>query len=458
MSIPLTGTGGLFTRIGLLLGSLNAINNFRGTVLPPAIDDIQAQYATADQIVVDNIQTLLLQYQYAMGLMPSQLQTIAVNTILTMVNAAYPQFQASSLPAAMQALINQMLDDGDTVQSCTVGGSTTPGGSNIGNGIAVVSTKNANGFALEDLFAETVTGTCIRDAQSGGLTAGQEQFTFAGTFAVTDPLSSAYPLGSGAATSVTAISALVSGSGGRQNYLFNSDFELWTTPNIPNGWPIFNGTAGTTIKQSTAVHYDGASSLEFVGDGSELTSVFQTFSLTNGTSGTAATIGVTSQFAFNAYVRVSATPTDGTLRFALVDGSGTVINDNDGNPNSITQLLSNVSTTFVPVSGFFRMPSLLPAQVSLQIGLVIALDAGVSVYIDHAALAPPSQLYQGGPLFAVFSGNVNFILGDLFSCPVTNNYGGGFQYGFDKFFGMKQMGLLLPSSGSPTIPDALITT
>jgi hypothetical protein len=69
------------------------------------------------------------------------------------------------------------------------------------------------------------------------------------------------------------------------------------------------------------------------------------------------------------------------------------------------------------------------------------------------------QYYQGGPYVAVFSANTNSIIGDQYTVTVSNDYGGGFQRGFDKLFNMKSLGRLLPSATGaivPTIPDSLI--
>jgi hypothetical protein len=53
--------------------------------------------------------------------------------------------------------------------------------------------------------------------------------------------------------------------------------------------------------------------------------------------------------------------------------------------------------------------------------------------------------------------------GDGFILTATNNYGGAsnlstWQQLFERLFGMRALGLVLPSSGGPTIADSLIST
>jgi hypothetical protein len=99
----------------------------------------------------------------------------------------------------------------------------------------------------------------------------------------------------------------------------------------------------------------------------------------------------------------------------------------------------------------------MPSVVRLKIALSTALTASSNLYIDHVAFTAPISFYRGGPNIAVFSGNINFISGDNYTLIPTNDYGGKFQILFDRFFNMKQLGLLLPSSNSPTILDSLIS-
>jgi hypothetical protein len=72
-------------------------------------------------------------------------------------------------------------------------------------------------------------------------------------------------------------------------------------------------------------------------------------------------------------------------------------------------------------------------------------------------------MYNGGPEVSAFAGNVPLSVGDsqnladYWTVAVGNNKNGAFQQSFERFFNMRDLGLLLPSSGSPTIPNSLTT-
>jgi hypothetical protein len=461
MSIPLTGTEGLFTRLGKIFGLTNLLNTQRGTDVPPHVDSINAQYENTDQNLVTNLYSNLLSYQNSNGGFPSNLQQLAQGTITQMANDAIPQTSLSSLQVCMNAVINQMLTSGSTVQACTVSGSVAAGASNSGNAVVAVSLWNGLGYIQENSFAELIRGTVTNDAQSGSATAGREQITFLGQYPVSDPLSWLYPVGSGASQSVTCIDATQSQGRGIQNNLNNSNFESWTSTNIPSSWNILVGTAGSTVFQSSGQVYDGTWSLEYAGDGSELTSLYQQFATKTASGDTSAIIAPLTQYAINAFVSVNSAPSQGVIEFSLTDNSNAIINSETGVPNLVSADLTSLSSAFVPVTGFFQTPRVLPTAIRLRVRLSTALQAGHNVFIDHLAMAQPAIFYPGGPSIAAFSASKNLINGDTYNITISNNYSGQFQRLFDRFFNMKSLsqsyGLLLPSSQSPTIPDSLIS-
>jgi hypothetical protein len=90
------------------------------------------------------------------------------------------------------------------------------------------------------------------------------------------------------------------------------------------------------------------------------------------------------------------------------------------------------------------------------------LTNGRNLYIDHLGMGAMTQLYAGGPAIAYFSGSTASLVKDVYSVTVTNNRGGAsnlatMQTAADRVFGMRALNLLLPSSGSPTVADALIS-
>ncbi len=155
---------------------------------------------------------------------------------------------------------------------------------------------------------------------------------------------------------------------------------------------------------------------------------------------------------------MSATPSGGVLSFALVDATNTIFNNEAGTANNVTKDLTTVSTTWVPVSGFFQTPSVLPAEpLKFRIKLTTALQNAKTVYIDDVTMIVAGQLYAGGPFIGIFPGSVATVLNDTMTVTVANNWAGKFQKAFQTFFDMRSIGVQLPSSGSPSISDSLVS-
>jgi hypothetical protein len=432
-----------------LVALANDENSYRGTSLPSKIAAIASAYAS-DQTDISSLYSSLASRQSAQSSFLSYLSGLAKSTVITMVNADQPQAN-SSLKTALTALVSQMYNSSSTIQANTVGSSTSAASGNIGNGNLVVSTQAGNGRNLELMFAETLTATVTGDSQSGGAIAGSEPLTVQGQAGSTSTLDFTYPGGSNASKGITAVNAALSNQSGTQNLLSNSDFETFVS-NVPTGWTIVTGTAGTQVLQGGSP-YTGASSLEIVGDGSTLTCLRQTFG-----SGNTSTLSPYTPYMFNCQVKVSSVPAAGVLQIALVNGSGTIIQDASGNNCSVSlNLNTGATTSYAPFSGTFRLPRVIPSTVSLQIALTTALSAGSDLFMDHLGFAKPSQIYTpGGPYVTYFSGSTPSIQGDSYSIAITNAYNGVFQTGLNRLLGTRTLGLLFPSAASsPTIADSL---
>lgn len=538
MSIPLTGTGSFFQRLGRIGALLRALNQFRGqgvlyltslsgngttatatTLIPHgytssdtvtiagcstagfngsqtitvtsttaftfsngtnatasapfgyayktagnrlshlvALDNqIAAQYQSTDQNVIDTLYVNQVSYQQIHSSMEQYLTGLAQATLLQMAADDAPQPDAT-VATALKYLIAQMVGNSDSVKKPTVAVSSAAGGSNTGTGVLAVSSTGKDGLQLDYLFAEALVATCTSDAQVGS-TAGQEPFSVAGVVAESNELQWDFPLGSGASTTLTTVDANLNNTGG--NVLQNSGWATFTTTDTPDNWPIATGSAGTSVKQATGSNvYRGTSALSFVGDGAELTSIQQPF---NTTPSTAAGFGGTSYqplpntvYALSLNHKVSASASSGVLQVALVDGSGSVINDAAGTANSFTVDLTTLSTSFSNTTGFFRTPAVLPTTIKLRLKLTTALQSGKTAYLSNLAMTPATQLYSGGPFAAIFAGSVNFISLDKFTVTVKNKYDSQFQLLMESLFGMRALGLQIPSASSPTVADTLI--
>jgi hypothetical protein len=282
---------------------------------------------------------------------------------------------------------------------------------------------------------------------------GKEPFSVLGEVAQFNELDFSWPLGSATALTLFAISANDQ-SIPSTNMLKNGNFETFAVANTPDGWVILAGVAGTNIFKSSSP-YAGSFALQFTGSGGAAASIAQPFG--DSVNGTSTSVAPQTLYNFNCWIKVSSVPAAGVLAIELVDGSNAVINDDAGNANAVTKTLSGATTGYLPLKGTLRTPSILPSAVKLRVRLSTDIDSGKSVFVDHLSFTPGQQLYSGGPFLSIHSGAAKTIKGDTYTIAVSNNYGGAFQLVTERFFSMRQLGLALPSSGSPSISDALVT-
>ena len=246
MSITLTGTGGLFTRMGRFGRMANDVRVYQldvGTIIESLMEQFESE--NWREYVADVPQADLTSRKAVSQIM-TQLAADAQAALIAQVAADRPS-AGGTLGSALSELIRQMGIGSATVQACSVAASTSVR-TNAGNGVIVVSTKRGDGLVQEQLYPEVAPVLCTNDAQTGTATAGQEQFSYVGAVAEPDVWAWDYPIGSGVTTTLNAIDATTNAT---SNVLTNSDFELFTS-NLPNQWTRVAGTAGTDFKQSTA--------------------------------------------------------------------------------------------------------------------------------------------------------------------------------------------------------------
>jgi hypothetical protein len=447
MSIPFTS---IFTKIGAMGGILNLINASRGTTVPAKIAALDALFS-AEPIITDGIYSSLSSYQGSSSSLPSYLQSLAVATVIADVNGGIA-LSDRTIGAALSALVSGMRSGGQSVSAATISSATTANAGNTGTPSIAVGLKSKSGYPLDTVFAESIAIATTGDGQSSSATVGQEPLSLRGQPPSSNPLNYDYPAGSGSSSSVNAVDASLSQVGGTGNFLNNSSFEAFTG-SIPNFFTITAGAGQITKSTAAGTFYAGLASLAIAGDGTTLTALNQQFGISTGTT---VIVSPITQYSFNFWAKVSSVPAAGVLEIALVDGSGTILTDVAGNNSAATFSIPAMTTTFAAFSGFLRTPRVMPAATYLRIRLSTALSAGSTIFVDRLAFTQPTSLYRQGPSVAVFSGATPLIVGDGWSTAVANNYAGGFQVLFDRLFGMKSLGLLLPTSGSPTQADSLI--
>ena len=452
MAVPLTGSGGLFPRIGKLGAILNVSNTLRGTTVPAIVDLLFAQFASTDRALVGGLYADLASSQSAMSGYLAKIRSLASDIVIQMVLDDAPQ-TSKSLATAMAYVIAQMIATSATVRKCGVAASVASTSGNHGDPVWVVSTKTRTGLFAENLFADSMRIEVTGDAQTFSATAGSEPYAVRGGLAITDPLSHLWPTGSACSASLQAVDATLDAQGGAGNALVNGDFEVFTVANTPDSWTVVAGVAGTTMFRVSITPYDGLYALAFYGDGTVANSIYQQFGLD-----TSVQIKPRTQYAICGWARRSATDTT-SLEFALVDGAGATILDDHGVACSVTQTIAGMTSSYAPVTGTFRTPRVLPSVVRLVVRMTAALASSVTITIDRLAMTEMTPLYAQGPYLSAFSKvGSDPIIGDSWTLTATNDRLGQFQVLFEKLFGMRSLGLLLPSdtSGSETIPDSLI--
>jgi hypothetical protein len=472
MAIPLTGSGSLFQRLGRIWAFMDDVNALRGgpattRVLSGAnavtrAANILADYAagTGIQAVADGLYSNLSAWQGTSTGYLNQLKSLCQATLIQMANQDQP-LPKPDLPSAMALLVQQMKAAAATVNaSAPAVAAPVAVGTPHGNPAIVVSLKDHAGQTLAYVLPETLTLACTGDLASGA-TLNQEAMSVKGAAALTDTLSHLWPAGSGASLNFKTVDGTKNNAA--QNVLFNGDFETWTTPaSPPDNWVLTVGVAGTDVFNggSGNAYGSGTGSLQFTGTaGAVLTALTQQFgipvSISPGAGGTPAVLAAGTQYALCGFVKVSATPAAGVLEFALVDGTGAVVADDSGTNNLFTLDLTTLTTAWVSVSGSFRTPTVLPSVLKLRVRLSTALSTGVSLYLDRLGMALVQPMYAGGPSITMFAGSSRLVSGDTWLLAASNTFG-AVQKRAEMVFGMRALGLQIPSSGSPSVADSVI--
>ena len=450
MAITLTGTGGLFTRLGRI-GKLIYTANASQAGYPAALDDLFDEFDGDDRLLTPEA----LAAAVALPVTPvsgfGAFINLAVYVLLRMVQDDNPA-AGGSISSAIGEVIRQMKASSDTVKRSTLGATATALTGNEGDGVIVVTTVRGDGLPQENMIAETARVACITDSYSFVADEGAEQFGFYGSVDLNQTrLDYDWPRASGVAVGFTAVSPDRVASNG--TLMSNGGFEDFTVANTPDEWTIVVGTAGTDIHQDTSNEYRGSSCLKLTGGS------------TNHQLKQSVTLVPLVSYAFAIWVKRSTSAAAGQVRIELVDASGSVTTDEAGTSNTVSiDITSTDYDAWKAVTGVFRTPRAIPTTgLFMQIRTNTDISGGVNVFFDNFSLTPVAVPYAGGPGIAVFPGATPFAVGDGWSVALTNNaggatYGATFQRLFDRLFGMREMGYVLPSDASPTLADSLITS
>jgi hypothetical protein len=436
MSVVLSSTlasgEGLFNRFAkaaLLVADVDAL---RGSTTDADVLAVYQQYPTNDQGAITNLYPQRDQFRTAPSTWVGQIATMMQQTAAAQVNRDTP-LAAVTYQAALPVLVRQMLAGSASITRPTVTATPTPNGTNTGDAVLVASVVDGDGYQLDYVNPETVTVTVASDSGTGA-TAYQEPVSISGA-PTRSPTDYNWPGGGGVTSTAQVTNAA------QTTKVANGDFEDWTA-NVPDSWTLVTGTPGSTIAEGSDP-LRGSHDLQLTSDGAEQTRIRQAVSLDPNTV-----------YSVNCWAKISSAAA-GTLVVKLVNAAGTTITDDQSTANSLSIDTNALTTSYAAKNAFFRTPKVLPAAVYLDVHLTSPPTSGRVIALDLLGLAQASSHYAGGPWVALWSGGTASAKGDYWTLALANNLMAGTKFVryLDRWFNLKQLGLKVPSSASPTLPD-----
>ena len=457
MALTLTGSGGVFTRLGKIFGMMSDVRTHMSDI-ETEIADVQGAYSAADSwMVASLVASKEARIAQAGGVM-NDLRSIAIDTLVEMCWADSQTGLSGILPRKdlESALLYLIRDMDAAVASVNLNtssvGSPALGAGNTGTGKLVVSVEptnlpTPNVATMSNVRNEKLEVRCIQDAQGQAILRGAETFEIRG-LAAYDNLDRRFPAGSGVRQSISCVSASIDAGGVGQNMLRNTDFENFTTANVADYWTTVTGTAGTHFGQETTTYLRGASGFKMIGDGTVLAEVRQQL---GSTAGTPAQIQAGRLYCLAVWIRHSTGSGAGNVRIQIENAAGTAIS------GTTIDTTSAVGTSFTHKTIVFRAPNVLPSTVYVSIEQSTALAAAGVMYIDELCLVEMVQIAPGGCAITMFAGATDWVIDDRISIKTDNDGLGLFVVYFDIAFNMYEKGLFLPQAASETINDNLIS-
>lgn len=469
-----TGGQGIFARFGKLFGALSRMETFQsdivdasGTSVQEALQEyINSVGATANTDIQFTTELTKDINQLKNGIGGDffrRIQKVASMTLIEMMEADLQgETPPSNLPRkstkdALFELRDQMTANSKTLDGSVITiGSTSAGGSNVGNGTVIVSaeadnTKNVtHGASIGTCRTETLRFRCVSDARAKKLAVGSEVFEVRGA-AGYPAADHRWPGGSGYVGNYAACSPVI-GDGRRtgKNLLRNSSFESFAS-NLPKNWTAKTGSAGGTIFEETSTVAIGSKSLKMASDGSTEICVQQEF----GNMGTGASNGVRPDalYGIGIIARKSGTGSSaGVLTVGLANSSLSYDNSFTIAHGALSDSAFSIHTTS------FRAATDMADPIFFTIEQSTAFTNGTNVFIDGVIFAEMVSTAPGGVKFLIIPGPTAFNIEDTFTVDVTNGDQGLMLRYMDRMFDLYKTGILPPVhlAGSENIADSLI--
>ncbi|WP_147274268.1 hypothetical protein [Bremerella cremea] len=450
MSLDYTGANnGLFTHLGKYVKYFNQFSDEAndGTTGLDAVRKaiLDALNAGAQFVAVQGLSSDFEGWKVSVADQRGTLMSYALKrlqdpaSVLRQIDAA-----TNDQNEILRCVFQQMLTDSQTIQESSVSiGSVSAGSGNIGDGkvfttdiLDGISSPGArSGITYPSMYdyaglktelalpSESMTLECTQADEAA-------EFSWKGEYP--DPLGpyGLGPEGSGEIGTVREIHDTT------ESILTNPDFEDFTTANVPDGWDIVAGSAGTEIFENTnlADVSHGLKSLKYTATGGASIEISQSIS--------ASSLTGKQRYLVSAQILADSGISSGTFLIQF-EGTGYTA----GSTEKIEIASASLPTAFDTNAFFVTMPASIPSDFKLVIRWSGTPTSGKSVYIDDLGIAPVT--YGGGIGLGIVRGPTLFGLGDRFTFSVSNTEG-VFQQAFREMFGIQ-----LPSSSSPTISDTL---
>lgn len=423
----------IFTLLGRCVFWTNTLVNDQNTLFLASTtgeaDNLQAAF-NADRDLCANFENQVAGQVSAMAGWVTPLTQIA-NNVLGSLQAALNA--PDSTPGTIIPLLySQMVADGQSIQSTIISTPVvTPAGTNVGDGLLKVSTINALGITDERIIDQTVQLICTQSQWSGG-TAGAETFSING-FPTPTSVNLYGPQGNGQGNTITVADA--------RNFIQNGNFETWAgSPNNPTGWTVVAGVEPTNIAQETILVHTGTSALKFIGDGATTTIELNQLNTAFNTPVNSSTV-----YGVGVWLRKNGTVMGGSTFTVSLKGTG-VATQTLFSADPVT-----LTTNYVLHWTFFSSGLTVPPvdyQIDLKWTAANAAGASAIILIDDVVLVTPTA--YGFAQYVIFRGGSDFAVTDNISVATAVYSAGVFSAWFSRF-----ESAILPSSGSPSISDAL---
>ena len=431
------GYSNLFTqRLKAIISAVNLMDDWY-TDMETIRTDINTKFVAASSQNMLGVMLSTVDSALNSGFSAIQNMAFQASTVLTdrtTILNELPQLTSSDVQSVLRMLIEDMNNNSQTVAASTVTiGSVTSSKTNTNAGTVVLSKKlsgidnpafyaaanreYANIDSQLSLTSDSLRVVCTADSELDGTSMGYERFTISGK-PQAPSLLHYLSKGSGGPTNVSTAQA---------SSIIDLGFDSFTS-NVPNGWTVVAGTAGTHfLAETTEVVYSTGSSLEIAGN-CELS-----LNIANITQ----PLG---HYNCGFLIKSDGLVTGATLNI-FFEGTG-YTTEATGNEISMDATALNAQTSFDIENFAVVLPKSTPSDLTLRIE-VTGMSAG-KIYLDFGWLSRPA--YHDGIAVQVIAGREVFLRDDSFAFDVTNNDSGTYQKFFRDVYGVQ-----LPTSGSPSI-------